>query len=404
MKRILVLLTMLLVSSVSLAVPVFFADPNLKAAVEAKLGITGPDATQMLLLTSLDANHLGISDLTGIQTATNLTILRLSNNHLGNIDLLAGLTKMKYLYMDGNPSINSLLALADMNDLRYLKAFNCSISNINVLSNFEKLEGLSLNDNLVSNITPIRGINTLRYVYLASNNIADINALRDPNLFSLLELDLEDNFITEVNSLSGLTKLTFLNLRYNELGNINPLSGMTKLVYLYMSFNDSITDINAVENMKKLAELGLTDDQLSDISLLADVNQTKIFWLGSNQITDIFSLTKDHKLVTLALDNNPLSFTSRCDYLRQQIAANNPTAYITPLPSGDVNIVSTNLVDLQVFGAWWLSGGTGEECDLSNGYCHCADLNQTGGTNAANSPDVDFQDFVIFADLWMKSI
>jgi internalin A len=391
MKRIFVFLLVLVVVGISQAAPVVFNDPNLKTAVETTLGIPNPEPADMLLLTTLDANHLGILDLTGLDYATNLTILRLSNNNLGNIDLLAGLTKMKNLYLDGNPSINSLFAIGDMNDLRYLKAYGCSISNINVAANFKKLEGLSLSgNNFISNITPIKDINTLRYVYLAGNNISDINAFKDPDMNSLIELDLADNFISEVNSLSGLTKLTFLSLRYNDLGDINPLSGMTKLIYLYLSFNESITDINALAGMKKLVELGLTDDNLSDISVLADINQTKILWLGYNLITDINSLTKDTNLITLSLSYNPLSFQSWCIYLRQ-IRANNPAAavYTVPAANGLVDTSSTDFSDLRILATQWLQSG----CNTDNAYCKCSDLNESGTVN--------FRDYVIFADWWM---
>ena len=56
--------------------PVYFADANLKAAVESELGISNPTPTDMLLLSTLDANMCGITDLTGIEYATNLTRLR----------------------------------------------------------------------------------------------------------------------------------------------------------------------------------------------------------------------------------------------------------------------------------------------------------------------------------------
>ena len=52
----------------------YFADANLKAAVEAELGITDPNASDMLGLTYLDAHDLGIVDLNGIQYATNLQV------------------------------------------------------------------------------------------------------------------------------------------------------------------------------------------------------------------------------------------------------------------------------------------------------------------------------------------
>ena len=58
---------------------------NFRAAVEAALGMTpGTPITSadMTILTSLEARNWGISDLTGLELATNLTRLNLSNESL----------------------------------------------------------------------------------------------------------------------------------------------------------------------------------------------------------------------------------------------------------------------------------------------------------------------------------
>jgi len=46
--------------------PVYFADQNLKAAVEDSFGISDPNAEEMLLLTHLNAGERNIVDLTGL--------------------------------------------------------------------------------------------------------------------------------------------------------------------------------------------------------------------------------------------------------------------------------------------------------------------------------------------------
>ena len=80
-KRVLKLLTssvcllMLTAASVRAEDPVYFADANLKAAVEYELGITDPTLTDMLSLTVLVAWRSGIEDLTGIEGFENLIIL-----------------------------------------------------------------------------------------------------------------------------------------------------------------------------------------------------------------------------------------------------------------------------------------------------------------------------------------
>jgi len=79
--------------------PVHFHDPNLKAAVEAQLGVTNPTAADMLLLTGLYADNKGICDLTVLEYATNLDKLWLDANKISDISPLAGLTNLRWLIL-----------------------------------------------------------------------------------------------------------------------------------------------------------------------------------------------------------------------------------------------------------------------------------------------------------------
>ena len=56
---------------------VYFADPNLKIAIEKKLGVSEPNSTDMLTLLNLHAYRLGIVDLSGLEYAVNLKKLSL---------------------------------------------------------------------------------------------------------------------------------------------------------------------------------------------------------------------------------------------------------------------------------------------------------------------------------------
>jgi hypothetical protein len=82
--------------------PVVFADANLKAAIEAELGVTDPTPTDMLGLTSLNAGGQGITDLAGLEFAVNLAQLDLSGNQISDISVLAGLTGLQQLDLKGN--------------------------------------------------------------------------------------------------------------------------------------------------------------------------------------------------------------------------------------------------------------------------------------------------------------
>ena len=113
--------------------PVYFADANLKAAVESALGISDPTPTDMLSLTILTATWSEISDLTGIEYATNLTYLRLIFTQVSELSPLSGFSSLTELDLDSN-QINDITGLSGLTSLEFLSLGNNQVSNISALS------------------------------------------------------------------------------------------------------------------------------------------------------------------------------------------------------------------------------------------------------------------------------
>ncbi len=157
MKRVvaslLTLVGLLGISQVAIAEdPVYFADANLKAAVESELGIYDPTPTDMLALNTFEAYGTEIQFLTGIEYAINLTSLRLNENQISDISALSGLTNLTHL----NLSVNQ-------------------ISDISPLSDLSNLEGLILFHN------PLNGEAYCIYLPLIEDNNPDIYMEYDPD-------------------------------------------------------------------------------------------------------------------------------------------------------------------------------------------------------------------------------
>jgi len=102
---------------------VYFADPNLQAAIERKLRTRDPNATDMLRLTDLWADGRGIRDLTGLEHARNLRILQLRGNQISDISVLAGLAELEFVDL-GDNSIRDLPRLAELTKLTWLALYN----------------------------------------------------------------------------------------------------------------------------------------------------------------------------------------------------------------------------------------------------------------------------------------
>ena len=182
-------------------------DPNLRAAIENKLGKapgTPIAPAEMVTLTHLEARNANISDLTGLEGATNLKSLRLGGNSISDIAPVTSLTNLKVLSLWAN-----------------------SISDISPVEALTNLTELNLSGNLISDISPVADLNQLTWLHLQSNRISDIAALA--SLTNLTALRLDRNSISDISVLSRLIQLTELRLDRNSLTDLSPLVANTGL-------------------------------------------------------------------------------------------------------------------------------------------------------------------------------
>ncbi len=103
--------------------PVFFADANLKAAVEAQLGVKDPTATDMLRLTGLDVVWVPVTSLIGLQFAANLEWFDLQYtlaSGVSDLTPLADLTNLACVDL-GHNAISDISCLADSKIKFWLK-------------------------------------------------------------------------------------------------------------------------------------------------------------------------------------------------------------------------------------------------------------------------------------------
>ena len=286
-------------------------DPNLRAAIEKALGkAAGATITveEMAKLTSFDARNANISDLTGLEHATNLYELDLSRNSISDISALAGLTFSPPRYLRSkldlsNNSISDISALARLTGLNQLSLSNNNISDVSALAGLTGLGRLSLSHNGISDISALAGLTGLGWLSLSHNGISDISALS--GLTRLNWLSLSYNSISDISALAGLTGLGGLSLSHNGISDISALAGLTGLGWLSLSYNN-ISDISALAGLT-LAELSLSYNSISDISALSGLTRLNWLSLSYNSISDISALAGLTGLAELSLDNNNIS-------------------------------------------------------------------------------------------------
>ena len=208
-------------------------DPNLRAAIQRVIGTQITPQT-MLNLTTLYAQTRGITNLTGLEYATNLIQLSLSGNSISDISSLTRLTHLTFLDLHNN-SISDIAPLAGLTQLTELHLHYNSISDIAPLSRMTQLQKLVLGYNSISDIAALAGLTHLTELHLWEGNISDISPLA--RLTQLERLTIPENSISDVSALAGLTHLMSLNLRNNSISDVAALAGLRQLTYLNLLEN-----------------------------------------------------------------------------------------------------------------------------------------------------------------------
>ena len=153
----------LLVTTNSFAQVVEIPDPNLRQAIREALQLPdGQPITQqrMLEITTLKASGKGITNLTGLDNATNL----------------------KHLYLAGRRGVSDISALANLIKLETLNLSGQAVSDITPLSNLVNLVYLSIEKNYVSDISPLANLVNLKELWININPISDFTAIQGLNL------------------------------------------------------------------------------------------------------------------------------------------------------------------------------------------------------------------------------
>jgi Leucine-rich repeat (LRR) protein len=223
-----------------------FADPKLREAV-LKSTAGSPYIKDYHHQMAASA---GITDLTGVESLTELTLVRLEGNQIRDITPLSRVQARYEMHVNlvGNPleSIEplrgmSILGLelsgltcdlspvATLSGLRTLRLVGCRVSDAGFVAGFRSLSYLDLRDNQIADVSFVAALLSLDTLYLGRNQIADIGPFA--GLSRLRNLSLDDNQVRDLGPLAGHPSLLYLNLQRNGITDVSPL--MVRIPGLY---------------------------------------------------------------------------------------------------------------------------------------------------------------------------
>ncbi|MFS1513734.1 leucine-rich repeat domain-containing protein [Chengkuizengella sp. SCS-71B] len=145
----------------------------------------------------------------------------------------------------------------------------------------------------------------------------ELNVSEEITIDDLQGLEDLSAIYEDIDSIVGLeyaVNLTDLDLSENRITDISILSNLTKLTSLNL-YDNEITDISILANLTKLTSLNLDDNEITDIFILENLTKLTSLNLDDNEITDISILAKLENLTSLDLDDNKITDISSLENL-----------------------------------------------------------------------------------------
>ena len=260
---------------------VYIPDPNLRAILEENLGKTSNTPITVEEMATMHKNRIiaedkGISDLTGLEFATNLEWLRIPGNQISDLSPLAGLTKLDLLDISGN-EVSDLSPLTGLTNLRHVKISHNNISDLSPLAKLPNLNRFDSWGNPLSDLSPLVGL-----------EIIDICGGQ-----------------LDISTLEGARNLKELYLLGGGVSDVSPLAKLTGLTRLRVAGNNNVSDISPLAQLTGLKWLELSENRISDISPLVKLKNLTWLHVGGNEISDFSPLDAFSEDVTIINHTNP---------------------------------------------------------------------------------------------------
>ena len=159
-----------------------------------------------------------------------------------------------------------------------------------------------------------------------------------------------------------LPNLTGLDLSDNYISNVAPISDLQNLQWIVLT-NNQISDLEAFTNLTTLTWLDLPNNQIYDITALAHLSNLTWLNLGYNRIENIAPLANLVELQTLRLNNNKIEDMTPLANLTGLWTidlSGNRISYITPMAKSkrlwNLNLSNNQISDLTPLAELYVEG------------------------------------------------
>lgn len=244
--------------------------PKLTSLTMTDCGLSGiTELSGAVNLTHLDLSSNTIRDLTALSTMPYLQSVDLSHNALTSVEILGGLTNLTTLDISFN-SLTSTAPLATCTNLTELDVSSNLLTGLNGVENLVSIVKLSAAFNQLTDVSILAACTAIQHLDISNNSITDISALS--TLTDMEDFNFSYNQVSALPAFSAQSKLINIKGSQNQLTSLKPLSGLSQLNYVFMDFNPGLTSVAPLAKCYQLVEVSVYGTGVTDVSKLTDNN------------------------------------------------------------------------------------------------------------------------------------
>lgn len=239
------------------------------------------------MLKRLTLSGCGLSTAAGLETATGITYLDLSQNTIRDLTPLQSMTGLQELYLQHN-AVNDLSLLSGLTALTKLDVSYNLLNALTPVYNCTTLTSLSANNNTISSVAGIEKLVALENFNLSTNTLLDVSHLAACT--ALKELDISSNMVEDITALASLSNIEVLNFSHNSVIELPAFEKNCALITIDGSHNQ-ITSLEALKKLENLNNVYMDyNEELSSIAPLTSCNRIVMVKVYGTKVADVSAL------------------------------------------------------------------------------------------------------------------
>ena len=242
-------------------------------------------------LQHLTLSGCGLSTAAGLETATSITHLDLSQNTIRDLTPVKSMSGLQELILHHN-AVNDLTALSGMTSLKNLDVSYNLLGSINPIFNCSTITSLNVANNTLTSLTGIEKLSSLEMLNVSNNTLSELTPIAE--CINIKMLDISENMLTDISPISAMNQLQTLNFSrnnvtelpafettcalitidgsHNQLTSLKALKGLENLNNVFMDYNEELESVEPLVSCPRIIQVKVYGTKVAEVSALLEMD------------------------------------------------------------------------------------------------------------------------------------